>query len=131
MCLNFFLTCSIHFVFKILEWLRTQEWCDFNEMDFVMLITAYGKQGDFIKAENIFSYMNKKGFAPNVVSYTALMEAYGRGGQYNKAESVFRRMQTSGPEPSALTYQIILKIFVEVMHISNIYPCLMPIIDYL
>lgn len=100
-------------VSEILEWLRTQEWWDFNEMDFVMLITAYGKQGDFIKAENIFSYMNKKGFAPNVVSYTALMEAYGRGGQYNKAESVFRRMQTSGPEPSALTYQIILKIYVE------------------
>ncbi|KMT10991.1 hypothetical protein BVRB_5g112160 isoform A [Beta vulgaris subsp. vulgaris] len=72
-------------VSEILEWLRTQEWCDFNEMDFVMLITAYGKQGDFVKAENIFSYMNKKGFAPN----------------------------TSGPEPSALTYQIILKIFVE------------------
>ncbi|XP_021751966.1 pentatricopeptide repeat-containing protein At3g59040-like isoform X2 [Chenopodium quinoa] len=100
-------------VSEILEWLRTQQWWDFNEMDFVMLITAYGKQGDFVKAENIFSFMNKKGYTPNVVSYTALMEAYGKGGQYSKAESVFRRMQTSGPEPSALTYQIILKIFVE------------------
>lgn len=100
-------------VSEILEWLKTQQWWDFNEMDFVMLITAYGKQGDFVKAEKVFSYMNKKGYAPNVVSYTALMEAYGRGGQYSKAESVFRRMQTSGPEPSALTYQIILKIFVE------------------
>lgn len=98
---------------EILEWLRTQQWWNFNKMDFVMLITAYGKQGDFVKAEKTLSYMNKEGFPPNVVSYTALMEAYGIGGQYNKAEAVFRRMQTSGPEPSAITYQIILKIFVE------------------
>ena len=86
-----------------------------------MLITAYGKQGDFVKAEKVLSYMNKERFAPNVVSYTALMEAYGRGGQYNKAEAVFRRMQTSGPEPSALTYQIILKIFVEVTYVLKIF----------
>lgn len=98
---------------EILEWLRTQQWWKFSKMDFVMLITAYGKQGHFVKAEKILSYMNKEGFPPDVVSYTALMEAYGRRGQYNKAEAVFRRMQTSGPEPSAITYQIILKIFVE------------------
>ncbi|KAL9242510.1 hypothetical protein vseg_016502 [Gypsophila vaccaria] len=100
-------------VSEILEWLRTQPWWDFNEMDFGMLITAYGKQGDYTKAEKVLCYMNKKGFVPNVISYTALMEAYGKGGQYSIAESVFRRMQISGPEPSALTYQIILKIFVE------------------
>ncbi|GMG98876.1 hypothetical protein Nepgr_000716 [Nepenthes gracilis] len=100
-------------VSEILEWLRTQHWWDFSEMDFLMLITAYGKQGDFIKAERVLSYMNRNGYVPSVGSHTALMEAYGRGGQYNKAKAVFRRMQTSGPEPSALTYQIILKIFVE------------------
>lgn len=79
-----------------------------------MLITAYGKQGDFIKAERVLSYMNRKGHPPHVGSYTALMEAYGKAGQYKKAEAIFRRMQSSGPEPSAVTYQIILKIFVEV-----------------
>lgn len=100
-------------VSEILEWLRTQHWWHFNEMDFLMLITAHGKQGDFNKAERVLSYMTKKGYASNVISHTALMEAYGRGGQYNKAEAIFRRMQSSGPEPSALTYQIILKAFVE------------------
>lgn len=79
-----------------------------------MLITAYGKQGDFNKAERVLSYMNQKGYAPHVISYTALMEAYGNGGQYNKAEAIFRRMQSSGPEPSAVTYQIILNTFVKV-----------------
>uniref|UniRef100_A0A2P2K1W3 Pentatricopeptide repeat-containing protein n=1 Tax=Rhizophora mucronata TaxID=61149 RepID=A0A2P2K1W3_RHIMU len=100
-------------VSEILEWLRTQHWWDFNEMDFVMLTMAYGKQGDFNRAERILSLMNKEGYVPNVVSYTALMEAYGRGGQYNNAEAIFRRMQSSGPEPSALTYQVILKTFVQ------------------
>ncbi|XP_043688559.1 pentatricopeptide repeat-containing protein At3g59040 isoform X1 [Telopea speciosissima] len=100
-------------VSEILEWLRTQHWWEFNEMDFLMLITAYGKLGDFNRAERLLGYMNKKGYSPSVISHTALMEAYGRGGQYNKAEAVFRRMQSSGPEPSALTYQIILKIFVQ------------------
>ncbi|KAL6989057.1 hypothetical protein U1Q18_014809 [Sarracenia purpurea var. burkii] len=100
-------------VSEILEWLRTQHWWNFNEMDFLMLITAYGKLGDYNKAERVLCYMNKKGYAPNVISHTALMEAYGRGGQYNKAEAIFRRMQSSGPEPSALTYQLILKTFVE------------------
>ena len=96
-------------------------------MDFLMLITAHGKQGDFNKAEMVFSYMNKKGYAPNVISLTALMEAYGRGGQYNKAETIFRRMQSSGPEPSAVTYQIILKTFVEVIDLCyNISSCLLP-----
>lgn len=98
---------------EILEWLRTQHWWDFKEMDFLMLITAYGKQGDFNKAERVLSYMNQKGYAPHVISYTALMEAYGIGGQYNKAEAIFRRMQSSGPEPSAVTYQIILNTFVK------------------
>ncbi|KAF8391027.1 hypothetical protein HHK36_023327 [Tetracentron sinense] len=100
-------------VSEILEWLRTQHWWEFSKMDFLMLITAYGKQGDFNRAERVLSYMTKKGYPPSVISHTALMEAYGRGGQYNKAETIFRRMQSSGPEPSALTYQIILKIFVE------------------
>ncbi|KAG2717730.1 hypothetical protein I3760_03G189600 [Carya illinoinensis] len=98
---------------EILEWLKSQSWWDFSEMDFLMLITAYGKQGDFNRAEKIFSLMSKKGYAPSVITHTALMEAYGRGGRYNNAEAIFRRMQSSGPEPSALTYQIILKIFVE------------------
>ncbi|KDP37826.1 hypothetical protein JCGZ_06728 [Jatropha curcas] len=100
-------------VSEILEWLRTQHWWDFSEMDSIRLITAHGKQGNFNEAEKILTYMNKMGYAPNVVSHTALMEAYGRGGRYNNAEAIFRRMQTLGPEPSALTYQIILKTFVE------------------
>ncbi|KZV16617.1 pentatricopeptide repeat-containing protein-like, partial [Dorcoceras hygrometricum] len=98
---------------EILEWLRTQHWWDFKEMDFLMLITAYGKQGDFSKAERVLSYMNQRGYAPHVISYTALMEAYGNGGQYDKAEALFRKMQSSGPEPSAVTYQIILNTFVK------------------
>ncbi|KAK8921947.1 Pentatricopeptide repeat-containing protein [Platanthera zijinensis] len=98
---------------EILEWLRTQHWWDFNEMDFLMLVTAYGKTGDFSRAERVLKYMNKKGYTPNVISHTALMEAYGRAGQYNQAEAIFRRMKSSGPEPSPLTYQIILKAFVE------------------
>ncbi|XP_044465632.1 pentatricopeptide repeat-containing protein At3g59040 isoform X2 [Mangifera indica] len=100
-------------VCEILEWLRIQSWWDFNEMDFLMLITAYGKLGDFNKAEKVLSFMNRKGYVPNVVSHTALMEAYGKGGRYNNAEAIFRRMQSLGPAPSALTYQIILKLFVE------------------
>lgn len=87
-------------------------------MDFILLITAYGKLGDFNGAERVLGLMNKNGYAPNVVSQTALMEAYGKGGRYNNAEAIFRRMQTFGPEPSAFTYQIILKTFVEVTCIS-------------
>ncbi|XVE86258.1 hypothetical protein DITRI_Ditri18aG0021000 [Diplodiscus trichospermus] len=102
-----------HYVSEILEWLRAESWWEFSEMDFLMLITAYGKQGDFNKAERILSFMNKRGYVTSVVSHTAVMEAYGKGGRYNNAEAIFRRMQSSGPEPSALTYQIILKILVE------------------
>ncbi|KAG2582143.1 hypothetical protein PVAP13_6KG089500 [Panicum virgatum] len=100
-------------VSEILEWLRTQHWWDFTEMDFLMLVTAYGKLGDFSRAERVLKYMNKKGYQPSVISQTGLMEAYGRGKQYRKAEAVFRRMQASGPEPSPVTYQIILKSLVE------------------
>lgn len=100
-------------VSEILEWLRIQSWWDFSEMDFLMLITAYGKLGNFNQAERVLSLMKKKGYVPSVISQTALMEAYGRGGRCNNAEAIFRRMQSAGPEPSALTYQIILKIFVE------------------
>ncbi|KAI4328607.1 hypothetical protein L6164_020945 [Bauhinia variegata] len=100
-------------VAEILKWLQTQDWWDFSKMDFLMLVTAYGKLGDFNGVERILGLMNKKGYAPNVISQTALMEAYGKGGRYNNAEAIFRRMQRSGPEPSALTYQIILKTFVE------------------
>lgn len=99
-------------VAEILEWLRTQSWWDFGKMDYFMLITAYGKLGDFNGAEKILALMNKNGYAPNVVSQTAVMEAYGKGGRYNNAEAIFRRMQKWGPEPSAVTYQIILKTFV-------------------
>lgn len=119
----------VFFVLQILEWLRTQHWWDFSEMDFLMLITAYGKQGDFNKAERVLSYMNKKGYVPSVISHTALMEAYGRGGQFNKAVAIFRRMQSSGPEPSALTYQIILKSFVEVTHLCM--HCILILLVYL
>lgn len=86
-----------------------------------MLVTAYGKLGDFSRAERVLKYMNKKGYQPSVISQTGLMEAYGRGKQYRKAEAVFRRMQTSGPEPSPVTYQIILKSLVEVS--NSVYSC--------
>ena len=82
-----------------------------------MLITAYGKLGDFNGAEKVLGLMNKNGYAPNVVSQTALMEAYGKGSRYNNAEAIFRRMLTFGPEPSAFTYQIILKTYVQVTYI--------------
>lgn len=88
-------------------------------MDFFMLITAYGKLGDFNGAEKVLGLMNKNGYAPNVVSQTALMEAYGKGGKYNNAEAIFRRMEKFGPEPSAFTYQIILKTFVQVTYIFS------------
>lgn len=91
-------------------------------MDFLMLITACGKLGDFNKAEKVLSFMNRKGYVPSVVSHTALMEAYGRGGRYNNAEAIFRRMQSSGPSPSAITYQIILKLFVEVVSSIKVFP---------
>uniref|UniRef100_A0A1J3D9G5 Pentatricopeptide repeat-containing protein n=1 Tax=Noccaea caerulescens TaxID=107243 RepID=A0A1J3D9G5_NOCCA len=100
-------------VSEILEWLRYQNWWNFSEMDFLMLITAYGKLGNFSGAERVLSVLSKMGSSPNVISYTALMESYGRGGKCNNAEAIFRRMQSSGPEPSAVTYQIILKTFVE------------------
>lgn len=100
-------------VVQILEWLRTQNWWDFGKMDYIMLITAYGKLGDFNGAEKILGLMNKNGYPPNVVSQTALMEAYGKGGRYKNAEAIFRRMLKWGPEPSAVTYQIILKTFVQ------------------
>ncbi|CAL9153903.1 pentatricopeptide repeat-containing protein At3g59040-like [Musa acuminata AAA Group] len=100
-------------VSEILEWLRSQHWWDFSEMDFLMLITAYGKLGDFNRAERVLKYMNKKGYSPSVISHTALMEAYGRARQFSKAEAIFRRMQSAGPDPSPVTYQIILKTFVE------------------
>ncbi|KAM0858886.1 hypothetical protein ACQ4PT_047566 [Festuca glaucescens] len=100
-------------VSEILQWLRTQHWWDFSEMDFLMLVTAYGKLGDFSKAERVLKYMNKKGYRQTVISQTALMEAYGRAKQYEKAEAVFHKMQASGPEPSPITYQIILKSLVE------------------
>lgn len=96
-------------------------------MDFLMLITAYGKLGDFSKAESMLSIMNEQGCPPTVGSHTALMEAYGRAGQYNKAESIFRRMQVNGPEPSAPTYQIILKTLVEVVHLLSVYTAFFPI----
>ncbi|KDO63441.1 hypothetical protein CISIN_1g007543mg [Citrus sinensis] len=116
-------------VSEVLEWLRIQSWWDFNEMDFLMLITAYGKQGDFNKAEKVLSFMNKKGYAPSVVSHTALMEAYGRGGRYKNAEAIFRRMQSSGPRPSALTYQIILKLFVEANKFKEAEEVFMTLLD--
>ncbi|KAI0491475.1 hypothetical protein KFK09_025735 [Dendrobium nobile] len=98
---------------EILEWLRSQHWWEFSEMDFLMLITAYGQTGNFNRAERVLKYMNKKGYTPSVISHTALMEVYGRAGQCSKAEGIFHRMKSSGPEPSPLTYQIILKTFVE------------------
>ncbi|KAM2538560.1 hypothetical protein TB2_023995 [Malus domestica] len=101
-------------VSQILEWLQTQNWWDFSKMDFLMLMTAYGKQGHYTRAEKLLRLMNEKGrHSPSVISHTALMEAYGKGRRYNNAEAIFRRMLFSGPEPSAVTYQIILKIFVE------------------
>ncbi|XP_057424047.1 pentatricopeptide repeat-containing protein At3g59040 [Lotus japonicus] len=100
-------------VIEILEWLRNQSWWDFGKMDFIMLITGYGKLGDFNGAEKVLALMNKNGYPPNVVSQTSLMEAYGKGGRYNNAEAIFRRMQKFGPEPSAVTYQLILKTFVQ------------------
>lgn len=110
----YLICCSfVSFDFQILEWLRYQNWWNFSEMDFFMLITAYGKLGNFNGAERVLSVLSKMGSSPNVISYTALMESYGRGGKCNNAEAIFRRMQTSGPEPSAVTYQIILKTFVE------------------
>ncbi|KAM0828795.1 hypothetical protein ACQ4PT_067309 [Festuca glaucescens] len=38
-----------------------QHWWDFSEMDFLMIVTGYGKFGDFSKAEKVLKYMSKIG----------------------------------------------------------------------
>ena len=84
-------------------------------MDFKMLASAYGKQGNSEKAEGALRSLKKSGLVLDVVSYTALVEAYGRVGDCRRVESIFRQMKSSRPEPSMLTYQTIIKNFTEVL----------------
>ncbi|KAH9306241.1 hypothetical protein KI387_010645, partial [Taxus chinensis] len=98
-------------VTEIIEWVRWQHWWDFTEMDFNMLVSAYGKQGEIEKAETTLRSMTKYGFSLDVVSYTALMEAYGKAGHYNRAESIFRRMKIIWPGAISGNIPDDLKIF--------------------
>eukprot|EP00252_Welwitschia_mirabilis_P022042 TRINITY_DN5831_c0_g1_i1.p1 TRINITY_DN5831_c0_g1~~TRINITY_DN5831_c0_g1_i1.p1 ORF type:complete len:360 (-),score=59.53 TRINITY_DN5831_c0_g1_i1:43-1122(-) len=100
-------------VSEIMEWLRCQHWWDFSHLDYNMLMLAYGKQGNFEKAESTLKSMKKNGVPIDVAAYTALIEAYGKAGHSNEAYSIFKRMQLGGPEPSVVTYQTMMKCLID------------------
>ncbi|KAI3712227.1 hypothetical protein L1987_70778 [Smallanthus sonchifolius] len=83
-------------------------------MDALMLIPAYGKQGDFNKSEIVFSYLNKKGYPPSVKSLTALIEAYGKRLSIQQGRSNIQKNAIFKTRVVAITHQIVLKIFVEI-----------------
>ncbi|CAA6671772.1 unnamed protein product [Spirodela intermedia] len=138
-------------VSEILEWLRSQHWWSFNEMDYLLLITAYGKLGDFNRAERVLKYMNNKGYAPSVISHTAVMEAYAeaifqsllndarspfkpdqrmfhmmiymhkKAGNYDQARRIFAQMADRGIPMSTVTFNSLMSFETNYKEVSNIY----------
>ncbi|TQD77153.1 hypothetical protein C1H46_037317 [Malus baccata] len=108
-------------VSQILEWLQTQNWLDFSKMDFLMLMTAYGKQGHYTRAEKLLRLMNEKGrhppsmqragLRPDVVSYALLISAYGKARREEEALALFEEMLDAGVRPTRKAYNILLHAF--------------------
>uniref|UniRef100_A0A6V7QWX4 Pentatricopeptide repeat-containing protein n=1 Tax=Ananas comosus var. bracteatus TaxID=296719 RepID=A0A6V7QWX4_ANACO len=81
-------------VSEILEWLRTQHWWDFSEMDFLMLITAYayGRSRQYSKAEAIFRRMQSLGPEPSPLTYQIILKTFVEGDKFKEAEAVFQSL---------------------------------------
>ena len=97
-----------------MEWLKQQNWWTFSELDYNLIIAAYGKMGEYEKVKRMMKGMEESGFKPNVASYTSLIEAYGRKKLFSEAEGILDKMMKEGPKPTQVTYQTMIGAFVKV-----------------
>jgi len=77
------------------------------------LVTAFGTDGQWSRAQQVVDWMHSAGIRPNVRTYTALVAALGRGGQWERAQRLLSDMRRGfpwgGAEPNAYTYSALLK----------------------
>ncbi|CAN1252289.1 Pentatricopeptide repeat-containing protein At3g59040 [Linum perenne] len=119
-------------VIEILEWLRSQQWWDFNERDFILLITAYGKQGDFNRAEQILSVMTEEVFEsllnvdkpplkPDQRLFHLMIYMHKKAGNYEQARKLFGIMAERGVPQSTITYNSLMSFGTNYKEVSKIY----------
>ncbi|XP_009617024.2 pentatricopeptide repeat-containing protein At2g41720 isoform X1 [Nicotiana tomentosiformis] len=74
-------------------------------------ICAYTKQGQFTKAESMFSMMKMEGFHPDVIAYTTMLNAYSVGENWEKAFAVFQEMELNDVHPDAIACSALMRSF--------------------
>lgn len=77
------------------------------------LVTAFGTDGQWSRAQQVIDWMLSSGIRPNVRTYTALIAALGRASQWTRAQRLLQDMRRGAPwagaEPNAYTYSALLK----------------------
>ncbi|CAI0397717.1 unnamed protein product [Linum tenue] len=119
-------------VIEILEWLRSQLWWDFGERDFILLIIAYGKQGDCNRAEKVLSFMTEEVFQslldaekpplkPDQKMFHMMIYMYKKSGNYEQARKLFGIMAERGIPQSTITYNSLMSFETNYKEVSKIY----------
>ena len=77
---------------------------DPDVITFNAAISAYGKAGDWKRAEAAFRLMEKMGIKPDVITYNSLINASGKAELWQMACSLLGEMRQNGIEPDVISY---------------------------
>lgn len=72
-----------------------------------MVISAFAKQGNAVRAEHWLRRMEEVGLSPDVMSLNAVIDACARAGQVERAEHWLQRL-LSGPGPNIVSFSSML-----------------------
>ncbi|CAK7327099.1 unnamed protein product [Dovyalis caffra] len=80
-----------------------------DDRSFNILLYGYSKARMFGDARKTLEEMEKRGFHPNVVSYSFLIEAYGKERDFRNVEIILNEMQEKGCPPDLITYCVYIR----------------------
>ena len=72
-----------------------------------MVISAFAKQGDFLKAEHWLRRLQQLQLQPDVMSFNGVIDACARAGQVAQAEHWLQRL-VEGPGPNIVSFSSML-----------------------
>merc|ERR1740139_1268227 len=74
-----------------------------------ILIQSYGKQGDFQKAESLFTKMVKENMRINDITYGCILDACAKSGKMDTAVKIYQALAITGLNLNSIVFTTIIK----------------------
>lgn len=115
-------TCSKYEIFDMMDYfykvMREKKIAE-SDITYGILIKAYGKLGNFGKAEALFNQMMQSNMRINNITYGCVLDACAKNGRMQEALHIFAKLKENGLHMNSVVFTTIIKGFINSEEFEN------------